>query len=253
MLGLEPSWLLLIIILTFKTMKFGVVVFPGSNCDKDTMYALGDVLEQDVVELWHKEADFDSTVDVVVLPGGFSYGDYLRSGALAKFSPIMSRVVDFAKNGGYVLGICNGFQILCEAGLLPGALLHNTSHKFICRNTFLMPDARNVALTRHLPKNRPLKIPIAHGEGRYYADRETIAQMRANGQILFRYCDENGVVSEQSNPNGSMENIAGVCNEGKNVFGMMPHPERASDDELGNTDGRLIFESLIQSLKDIRS
>lgn len=233
-------------------MKFGVIIFPGSNCDKDTVYALRNVLDQEVVELWHKDTSFDSDIDAIILPGGFSYGDYLRSGALAKFSPIMSRVVEFANNGGFVFGICNGFQILCETGLLPGALLHNNSQKFICKNIFLSPDSHNTALTQYLPKTRPLKIPIAHGEGRYYADRETIAQMRINGQILFRYCDENGVVSEQSNPNGSMENIAGVCNLRKNVFGMMPHPERASDDELGNTDGQLILESLIKSIGNVR-
>lgn len=230
-------------------MKFGVVVFPGSNCDRDTVYALSNVLDQQVVELWHKQTHIDSNLDVVVVPGGFSYGDYLRSGALAKFSPIMDAVVNFANNGGFVFGICNGFQILCEAGLLPGALLHNSSHRFVCKNIYLAPDCRNTALTKFLPLDRPLKIPIAHAQGRYYADRQTIAQMRINGQILFRYCDEKGVVSEQSNPNGAMENIAGVCNQGKNVFGMMPHPERAADDELGNTDGRLILESLIKSLQ----
>lgn len=233
-------------------MKFGVIIFPGSNCDKDTVYALKNVLDQEVVELWHKDTTFASDIDAIILPGGFSYGDYLRSGALAKFSPIMSRVVEFANNGGIVFGICNGFQILCETGLLPGALLHNNSQKFICKNIYLRPDSHNTALTQYLPKTRSLKIPIAHGEGRYFADRETIAQMRINGQILFRYCDENGVVSEQSNPNGSMENIAGVCNLRKNVFGMMPHPERASDDELGNTDGQLILESLIKSMENIK-
>lgn len=233
-------------------MKFGVVIFPGSNCDRDTIYALGTVLEQEVVELWHKETSIDSSIDAIILPGGFSYGDYLRSGALAKFSPIMDKVVEFAHNGGFVFGICNGFQILCESGLLPGALLHNNSQRFICKNIYLTPDSRSTALTKYLPKTKSLKIPIAHGEGRYYADRDTIAQMRVNGQILFRYCDENGVISEHSNPNGSMENIAGVCNLGKNVFGMMPHPERASDDELGNTDGQLVLESLIKTMKELK-
>ena len=231
-------------------MKFGVVIFPGSNCDQDTVYVLRDILEQEVVTLWHKETDFDGNIDVIVLPGGFSYGDYLRSGALAKFSPIMNRVIEFANNGGYVFGICNGFQILCETGLLPGALLHNMNQKFICKNVFLTPDSKTTALTTHLPKGRALKIPIAHGEGRYFADRETLAQMRINGQILFRYSDENGIVSESFNPNGAVENIAGICNERKNVFGMMPHLERASDDELGNTDGRLIFESMIKYIKE---
>lgn len=230
-------------------MTFGVVVFPGSNCDKDTAYVLRELLKQDVVELWHKDTTLPAGLSAIVLPGGFSYGDYLRSGALAKFSPIMARVVEFAQAGGYVFGICNGFQILCESGLLPGALLHNNNQKFVCRNIYLMPDGRNTALTQHLPKTRPLKIPIAHGEGRYYADQDTIAQMRINGQILFRYCNEAGELSEGSNPNGSIENIAGVCNEGRNVFGMMPHPERAADPELGNTDGALILESLIRSME----
>lgn len=230
-------------------MKFGVVIFPGSNCDRDTIYVLREVLEQEVVTLWHKETDFDADVDAVILPGGFSYGDYLRSGALAKFSPIMTRIAEFASNGGYVFGICNGFQILCEAELLPGALLHNASRQFVCKNVYIAPDSKIAPPTAFLPKGRVFKIPIAHGEGRYFADRETLARMRVNGQIIFRYCDETGVISELANPNGSVENIAGVCNERKNVFGMMPHPERASDDELGNTDGRLIFESIIKFIQ----
>lgn len=230
-------------------MKFGVVIFPGSNCDTDTIYVLRKILEQEVVELWHKSTDLQY-VDVVVLPGGFSYGDYLRSGSLARFSPIMQKVIEFAGNGGYVFGICNGFQILCEAKLLPGALLHNNNRKFICKNIYLIPDSKIAAPTVYLPRNSALKIPIAHGEGRYYADRETIAEMRMNGQIMFRYCDENGSISESVNPNGSLENIAGICNRTLNVFGMMPHPERASDDELGNTDGRLIFESMIRFIKE---
>ncbi len=230
-------------------MKFGVVIFPGSNCDKDMIYVLQNILEHEVVELWHKDHDLQG-VDVVVLPGGFSYGDYLRSGALARFSPIMEQVIQFANSGGYVFGVCNGFQILCEAKLLPGALLHNNSQKFECKNTFILPDSKAAAPTAFLPRNRSLKVPIAHGEGRYYADKETLAQMRINNQILFRYCDENGSISEAVNPNGSIENIAGICNENMNVFGMMPHPERAADDELGNTDGRLIFESLIKYINE---
>ena len=230
-------------------MKFGVVIFPGSNCDHDMIYVLRNVMEQEVVELWHKDTDLQN-VDVVVLPGGFSYGDYLRSGALARFSPIMEKVIEFAHNGGYVFGVCNGFQILCEAQLLPGALLHNNSQKFECKNVFILPDSKSAAPTAQLPRGRALKIPIAHGEGRYYADKDTLANMRINGQILFRYCYEDGNVSESVNPNGSVENIAGVCNEHFNVFGMMPHPERAADDELGNTDGRLIFESLINFIKE---
>lgn len=230
-------------------MKFGVVIFPGSNCDHDMIYVLRNIMEQEVVELWHKDTDLQG-VEVVVLPGGFSYGDYLRSGALARFSPIMEKVIEFANAGGYVLGVCNGFQILCEAQLLPGALLHNNSQKFECKNVYILPDSKNSAPTSYLTRGRALKIPIAHGEGRYYADKETLASMRINGQILFRYCDEDGVISESVNPNGSVENIAGVCNEGFNVFGMMPHPERAADDELGNTDGRLIFESLIKYIEE---
>lgn len=229
-------------------MKFGVVIFPGSNCDHDMIYAFQNILDQEVVQLWHKDHDLQG-VDGILLPGGFSYGDYLRSGALARFSPIMNEVIEFADKGGFVLGVCNGFQILCESGLLPGALLHNDNQKFICKNVHILPDAKNTHATFHLDKNRALKIPIAHGEGRYYADSETLASMRQNGQILFRYCDEQGNISQSVNPNGSVENIAGVCNERKNVYGMMPHPERAVDDELNNTDGRLIFESILKMLK----
>jgi len=229
-------------------MKFGVVIFPGSNCDHDMIYVLKDLMEQDVVELWHKETDLQG-VDAVVLPGGFSYGDYLRSGAIARFSPIMDRIIEFANQGGFVFGVCNGFQILCEAGLLPGALLHNNNQKFICRNVYIKPDNDNTVLTSLLDKNRSYMIPIAHAEGRYYANRDTLKEMRRNGQILFRYSDIKGVISEEANPNGSAENIAGVCNESKNVFGMMPHPERAADDELGNQDGRFIFESILGMIR----
>ncbi len=232
-------------------MKFGVVVFPGSNCDHDTVYTLGKILDQEVVELWHKSEDLQE-VDAIVLPGGFSYGDYLRSGAIARFSPIMKKVIKFAKRGGVVIGICNGFQILCEARLLPGALLHNTNQKFICKNIHLLPDNNDSAINSILDKNRPLKIPIAHAEGRYFASESDLSKMRQNGQILFRYCNQEGEISKEHNPNGSVENIAGVCNESKNVFGMMPHPERAADDELGNTDGRLILESIIKTFEEKR-
>ncbi len=225
-------------------MKFGVVVFPGSNCDQDMIYVLGKIMGQEVVELWHKDTDLKG-VDVVVLPGGFSYGDYLRSGAIARFSPIMTKVIEFAGKGGYVFGVCNGFQILCEAGLLPGALLHNTERKFLCKNVFIKAQTKDTLLTQAVPTDKALKIPIAHGEGRYYADAETLKKMNANGQILFRYCDENGNITAEANPNGAEENIAGVCNAGKNVFGMMPHPERAADTELGNTDGKFLFQSLL--------
>jgi len=227
-------------------MKFGVVIFPGSNCDKDMIYVLRNIMEHEVVELWHKNTDLQG-VDAIILPGGFSYGDYLRSGAIARYSPIMEKVIAFANNGGFVFGVCNGFQILCESGLLPGALLHNDNQKFICKNIYIVPDNNSSVATALLDKQRPLKIPVAHGEGRYYAKEETLQDMRQNGQILFRYCNSYGEVTSVANPNGSVENIAGVCNQKKNVIGMMPHPERAADDELGNTDGKLIFESMISS------
>ncbi|UCG27486.1 MAG: phosphoribosylformylglycinamidine synthase subunit PurQ [Bacteroidales bacterium] len=230
-------------------MKFGVIIFPGSNCDHDMIYVLREIMEQEVTELWHKDTDLQG-VEVVVLPGGFSYGDYLRSGAIARYSPIMERVIDFAGRGGFVFGVCNGFQILCEAGLLPGALLHNANQKFISKNIYIIPDNNSCAINSALDKERPLKIPIAHAEGRYYAPNADLIEMRQNDQILFRYCNEQRIVTEEANPNGSVENIAGVCNATKNVFGMMPHPERAADDELGNTDGRIIFESLIRMIKE---
>ncbi len=229
-------------------MKFGVVIYPGSNCDHDMIYVLSDLMGQEVVELWHKDTDLQG-VDAVILPGGFSYGDYLRSGAIARFSPIMDNVIRFAREGGFVFGVCNGFQILCEAGLLPGALLHNDTQKFICKNVYLKPDNDNTIITNLLSKNIAYKIPIAHGEGRYYADDDTLKHMRLNDQILFRYCDENGTITQEANPNGSLENIAGVCNENKNVFGMMPHPERAADMELGNIDGKAIFESILATIQ----
>ena len=225
-------------------MKFGVVIFPGSNCDQDMIYALKNIMKQEVVELWHKDTDLKGC-DFIVLPGGFSYGDYLRSGAIARFSPIMEKVIEFANKGGYVLGVCNGFQILCEAGLVPGALMHNDERKFICKNVFIKPQTSTALITASIPEKSVLKIPIAHGEGKYYADTETLKKMNENGQIIFRYCDENGKITEGANPNGARDNIAGVCNAGKNVFGMMPHPERAVDEELSNTDGRLIFESIL--------
>ena len=230
-------------------MKFGVVVFPGSNCDKDMIYVLETIMKQEVVSLWHKDTDLQSC-DAIVLPGGFSYGDYLRSGAIARFSPIMEKVIEFATNGGYVLGICNGFQILCESGLLPGALLHNTTHKFSCKNVYLSAQTNQTALTAKLDKNTPLCIPIAHGEGRYFADQATLQSLNENDQILFRYCDKEGKQTLASNPNGAQENIAGICNAQCNVFGMMPHPERAADDELGNTDGRILFESLLSVMNE---
>ncbi|MDA7768344.1 phosphoribosylformylglycinamidine synthase subunit PurQ [Flavobacteriales bacterium] len=227
-------------------MKFGVVVFPGSNCDQDMIYVLETLYGQEVVSLWHKDTDLQDC-ECIVLPGGFSYGDYLRSGAIARFSPIMEKIIEFANNGGYVLGVCNGFQILCESGLLPGALLHNNSHKFICKNVYLSTQNNDTCATRGIDQE-PLCIPIAHGEGRYFADTHTLKQLNDNGQVLFRYCDEDGNITAESNPNGAVENIAGISNASGNVFGMMPHPERASDKELGNTDGGYIFQSIINTI-----
>jgi phosphoribosylformylglycinamidine synthase len=231
-------------------MKFGVIVFPGSNCDRDMMHVLGEVLGCEVKSIFHKETSLEgfSTRDCIILPGGFSYGDYLRTGAIARFSPIMEAVVDFANRGGKVVGICNGFQILCEAGLLPGALLRNTNMKYVCKNIYIKTETKNSLLTQAIAPGTVLKVPIAHGDGRYYADKATMKKLKDNDQVLFRYCDSKGDVTEAANPNGSIENIAGICNEGRNVFGMMPHPERASEEDLGNTDGRLLFDSLTISV-----
>ena len=228
-------------------MKFGVVVFPGSNCDQDSIYVLESLLGQQVVKLWHKDHDLQG-VDFIILPGGFSFGDYLRSGAIARFSPIMQEVIQFANKGGYLMGICNGFQILAEAGLVPGALLHNSNRKFICKNIYLKPETNNTLITSALNTNSALKIPIAHGEGNYFADADTLKMLQDKDQILFRYCNENGEVTPESNPNGSIENIAGVCNAGRNVFGLMPHPERAADCVLGNEDGLGVFESILKTV-----
>jgi phosphoribosylformylglycinamidine synthase subunit PurQ / glutaminase len=231
-------------------LKFGVITFPGSNCDQDMIDVLRDIMGQDVEHLWHKDRDLKGC-DVIVLPGGFSYGDYLRSGAIARFSPIMEEVFNHARNGGYVIGICNGFQILCEAGLLPGALLHNNHQKFNCKNVFIKAENNDSALTAKADLNKAMKIPVAHGEGRYYADEATIKQLNEKKQVLFRYCDANGGIVPEANVNGSVDNIAGVCNEGRNVFGMMPHPERAADETLGNTDGKILFQSLIEEIKKV--
>ncbi len=228
--------------------KFGVVVFPGSNCDQDMIYVLRNIMGQEVIELWHKDTDLQGC-DFIILPGGFSFGDYLRSGAIARFSPIMEKVIEFANNGGFVLGICNGFQILCEAGLLPGALLHNDERKFICKNVFIKAENNSTLLTAEVPLNKALKIPIAHAEGKFYTDAVALKEMETNGQVLFRYCDEDGIITDVSNPNGAVGNVAGICNTNKNVFGMMPHPERATDGELGNIDGRWIFDSILSLVK----
>ena len=227
-------------------MKFGVVIFPGSNCDMDMVYVLETIMKQTVVKLWHKDVDLQE-VDFIILPGGFSYGDYLRSGSIAKFSPIMKEIIGFANAGGYVMGICNGFQILTESGLLPGALLHNTSHKFICKNTYLKVNTKNTLVTNKYG-NKTIKIPIAHGEGRYFADEKTLASLVDNNQIIFKYSDKDGNITDKSNPNGSLMNIAGICSKERNVFGMMPHPERASDCELNNQDGSLLFESILNEV-----
>ena len=229
------------------SMKFGVVIFPGSNCDQDMIHVLRNIMNQEVVELWHKDHDLQG-VDMVVLPGGFSFGDYLRSGAIARFSPIMTEVIAFAANGGYVFGVCNGFQVLCEAGLLPGALLHNDTQKFICRNVNIRCETTDSLISSQLKLGVALKIPIAHGEGRYYADASTLAQLEENDQILFRYCDENAKLTDAANPNGSLSNIAGVTNKGRNVFGMMPHPARAADENLSNQDGKALFESILAAV-----
>jgi phosphoribosylformylglycinamidine synthase len=228
-------------------MKFGVIVFPGSNCDDDMVHVLGTVLGQEVVKIWHKETvlpDFGMG-DCIVLPGGFSYGDYVRAGAIAQFSPVMQAVKAFAEAGGYVFGICNGFQILCESGLLPGVLLRNANQQFICKNVWLRTETTHSAVSSGLRPGQVLKIPIAHAEGRYHADEKTLDELERNDQVLFRYCTPEGAVEEAANPNGAARGIAGICNARRNVFGMMPHPERASEDLLGNTDGRGIFESLL--------
>ncbi len=227
-------------------MKFGVVVFPGSNCDEDMVYVLQTVMKQNTIKLWHKNTDLEGCTHIV-LPGGFSYGDYLRSGAIAKFSPIMKSVINHANNGGFLFGVCNGFQILCETGLLQGALLHNNTRKFICKNVYIKSQTTNSLITSKIPKNRSLKIPIAHGEGKYFSDAQTMKKLNQNNQILFRYCDVNGNITDEANPNGALENIAGICNESRNVFGMMPHPERASDKELFNEDGKFLFESILEN------
>ncbi len=231
-------------------MKFGVIVFPGSNCDDDMVHVLGHVMGQEVIKIWHKEKNLPGfgKGDCVVLPGGFSYGDYVRAGAIAQFSPIMQAVKAFAAAGGYVFGVCNGFQILCESHLLPGVLLRNANLKFICDNVWLRPVTNRSPLTAELDLSVALKIPIAHAEGRYHADEKTLDALENNDQVLFRYCTPEGDVTPEANPNGAARNIAGICNERRNVFGMMPHPERASEAVLGNLDGRGLFESLLVSV-----
>ncbi len=219
-------------------MKFGVVVFPGSNCDRDMIDTLRNELKQEVIPLWHKDKDLSAftTDDCIVLPGGFSYGDYLRCGAIARFSPMMQSVIGFANAGGKVLGICNGFQILCESGLLPGALLRNEQQQFVCKNVCIINESD--------PAEGVLKIPVAHGEGRYYASDEVLKSLYENNQVLYRYCNVDGRITDDSNPNGAINNIAGIKNDSGNVIGMMPHPERACSHSLQNTDGAKIFKTL---------
>jgi phosphoribosylformylglycinamidine synthase I len=225
-------------------MKFGVIIFPGSNCDYDAYMAIKSVIKRDVEFLWHQDTSLHGC-DCVILPGGFSYGDYLRTGAIARFSPIMQKVMEFAHNGGMVVGICNGFQILLEAGLLPGAMLRNTSLRFICKFVHIKVENERSPFSNLCKREQVLKIPIAHTDGNYFIPEEGLKQLEENDQIIFRYCDEKGNVTLESNPNGSLDNIAGICNQTKNVLGMMPHPERASEIILGSEDGKYIFQSIV--------
>ena len=227
--------------------KFGVVVFPGSNCDHDAYHAAKHVLGQEAEFVLHKETSLHGA-DVVVLPGGFSHGDYLRTGAIARFSPVMSAVAEFARAGGPVLGICNGFQILCEAGLLPGAMLRNRDLKFHCEHVSIRVEQTDTQFTSRASRGQVLRIPIAHGEGNYYAEPDVLASLESSGRVVFRYCDARGQVTEAANPNGSLHGIAGICNERRNVVGLMPHPERACERPLGSADGLVLFESVVSSL-----
>jgi len=227
-------------------MNFAVLQFPASNCDQDALHVLGVVLGHSARFVWHKQSSLGAA-DAVIVPGGFSYGDYLRTGAIARFSPVMQAVRDFAANGGLVLGICNGFQILCEAGLLPGALIRNRSLQFRCEHVFLKTMTADSPFTNRIPPDKLMRIPIAHGEGCYFADEETLAGLEANRQVLWRYVSAQGEALPGANPNGSLANIAGVCNAARNVAGLMPHPERASESLLGSADGRLVFESMIHT------
>ncbi len=229
-------------------MKCGVIIFPGSNCDHDCYHVLKHVFNQNVEFIWHKEADLKG-FDIIVLPGGFSYGDYLRTGAIARFSPVMNAVIDFANNGGLVLGICNGFQILCEAGLLPGALMRNQSLRFVCKFVNLRVENHDSAFTNDCTENEVLNIPVAHAEGLYYTDRETLDRLNKNNQVLFRYCSNSGELTDEANPNGSLENIAGIMNAEGNVMGMMPHPDRSYEELLTSADGAKIFQSVLNMVQ----
>jgi phosphoribosylformylglycinamidine synthase len=230
-------------------VKFGVIVFPGSNCDRDVAYVTQNLLKQPTRMVWHEDGDL-SDIDVVVVPGGFSYGDYLRCGAIARFSPAMQSAIEHANKGKFLLGICNGFQVLTEAGLLPGALVRNRDLHFICDRVPLRVERTNLPWTRHYQSGEVITIPIAHGEGSYYADPATLAELEENGQVLFRYCTAAGEADLSSNPNGSFNNIAGICNRKGNILGMMPHPERASDPLLGGTDGIRLFQGLLAAVSE---
>lgn len=230
-------------------MKFGVVVFPGSNCDADCYHVVKDVIQEEVNYIWHQESDLKG-YDALILPGGFSYGDYLRTGAIARFSPVMASVVDFARDGGLVIGICNGFQILLEAGLLPGAMLRNQSLKFICKPVYLKVQNSDSPFTNQIQAGQVLKIPIAHGEGNYFCDDETLKELQSEKRVLFTYCGPQGEDTTEFNPNGSIANIAGILNRQRNVLGMMPHPERCSEGVLGGNDGKQIFASMVKWLEE---
>lgn len=231
-------------------MKFGVVVFPGSNCDHDTYHVISKVIGQPVDFIWHRQ-DSIGDADAVILPGGFSYGDYLRTGAIARFSPVMGAVKEFASRGGLVLGICNGFQILCEAGLLPGALMRNSNLKFICGHVNMRVETTDTPFTNRCQRGQVLSVPIAHGDGNYFCDAETLAELQRENRIIFRYSDASGNATAGANPNGSLDDIAGICNRERNVLGLMPHPERASEQLLGSNDGRIIFYSLADTLAEL--
>jgi phosphoribosylformylglycinamidine synthase len=231
-------------------MKFGVVMFPGSNCDHDTYHVISKVVGQPVDFIWHRQTSV-ADCDAVILPGGFSYGDYLRTGAIARFSPVMGAIKEFASRGGLVMGICNGFQILCEAGLLPGALLRNKNLKFICDHVNIRVEATDTPFTNRCQRNQVLSVPIAHGDGNYFCDDQTLAELQLENRILFRYSDANGRITADANPNGSLDDIAGICNRERNVMGMMPHPERASELQLGSSDGRIIFYSVADTLAEL--
>jgi phosphoribosylformylglycinamidine synthase subunit PurQ / glutaminase len=231
-------------------MKFGVVIFPGSNCDHDSYHVISKVIGQPVDFIWHKDEDV-SGFDAIILPGGFSYGDYLRTGAIARFSPVMPAVKRFAQDGGLVIGICNGFQILCEAGMLPGALIRNRDLQFICEHVNIRVERNDTPFTAECAVGQVLSVPIAHGEGNYFCDPRTLAELEGEGRVIFRYCDPRGKLTEAANPNGALDHIAGVCNRERNVLGLMPHPERASESVLGSNDGRVIFRSMADSLREL--